>query len=82
MNIFDNDSEVLQIGALTIENQTECVVISGDVQIGKDQIGKEQAQALLAFAQSLCSRFEELGELPQQQDIAPKPSHQVANPFE
>lgn len=82
MNIFNNDSEVLQIGALTIENQTECVVISGDVQIGKDQIGKEQAHALYEFAKSLCARFDEIDGLPAQLDIAPTASRVVANPFE
>lgn len=82
MNIFDNDSEVLQIGALTIENQTDCVLISGDVQIAKDRLGKQQAYALLDFAKQLCSRFDDLGELPAKQELTIKPSTQVANPFE
>lgn len=29
MEIFQNDSQALQIGALTIENQPDSVVISG-----------------------------------------------------
>lgn len=82
MNIFDNDSEVLQIGALTIENQTDCVLISGDVQIGKDQIGKDQAQALYDFAKSLLDKLDGMGDLPKNIERSVKASTQVANPFE
>ncbi|WP_066805069.1 hypothetical protein [Moraxella oblonga] len=82
MNIFDNDSEVLQIGALTIENQTDCVVISGDVEINQDQVGKEQAQALYDFAKALLDKFGHLGELPECIEKPVKASTQVTNPFE
>lgn len=82
MNIFDNDSEVLQIGALTIENQTDCVLIAGDVEISKDQIGKEQAQALYDFAKALLDKFGDLDDLPECIEKTVKASTQVTNPFE
>lgn len=82
MNIFDNDSEVLQIGALTIENQTDCVLISGDVEINQDQVGKEQAQALYDFAKALLDKFGDLGDLPAYIEKPVKASSQVTNPFE
>lgn len=58
MNIFENDHEVLQIGALTFENQYDSVIITGDVEIFKNQNGKEQAQALYDFAKNLLESLE------------------------
>lgn len=84
MNVFDNDSEVLQIGALTIENGTDSVIISGDVEIAKKQAGKAQARALLDFAQALCGAFDELGgqDLPATADKDSSKVVMVDNPFE
>lgn len=84
MNVFDNDSEVLQIGALTIENGTDSVIISGDVEITKTQAGKAQAQVLLDFAQALCGAFDELDsqDLPATADKDPSKVVMVNNPFE
>lgn len=53
MDIFNNDDEVLNIGNLSIENQLGSVLIHGDVQIGTDDIGRMQAQALYEFATKL-----------------------------
>lgn len=53
MDIFNNDDEVLNIGNLSIENQLGSVLIHGDVQIGTDDIGWMQAQALYEFATKL-----------------------------
>lgn len=53
MDIFNNDDEVLNIGNLSIENQLGSVLIHGDVQIGIDDIGRMQAQALYEFATKL-----------------------------
>ncbi|AWY19352.1 hypothetical protein LP123_12685 [Moraxella bovis] len=84
MNIFDNDSEVLQIGALTIENGTGSVILSGDVEITKTQAGKAQAQALFDFAQALCAVFDDLDSqgLPATADKDPSKVVMVNNPFE
>lgn len=83
MEIFQNDSQALQIGALTIENQPDSVVISGDVEITKTANGKEQAQALYNFAKNLLDTLNELekdgkllNELPQADD-----ADVVDNPF-
>lgn len=80
MDIFNNDSEVLQIGALTIENHTDCVVIVGDVQIDKTATGRQQAQALYQFAKQLVDTLEQC-----QDDtddlVQPKPSKTLPNPF-
>lgn len=83
MEIFQNDSQALQIGALTIENQLDGVVISGDVEIGKTASGKEQAQALYDFAKNLLDTLAQLekdggllAELPKVDD-----ADTVENPF-
>lgn len=84
MDIFDNDSEVLQIGALTIENGMDAIVISGDVEISRTQEGRVQAQALFDFAQALCGAFDE----PDSQDLLatavtePSKVMMINNPFE
>lgn len=83
MEIFQNDSQALQIGALTIENQLDSVVISGDVEIAKTANGKEQAQALYDFAKNLLDTLAQLekdggllAELPKTDD-----ADTVENPF-
>ena len=53
MQIFQNDHEVLNIGNLSFENQQGKVIIHGEVEIGMDETGRAQAQALLDFAKSL-----------------------------
>lgn len=81
MNIFDNDHEVLQIGNLTIENGTQSLLITGDVELTKTTTGKEQARALYEFAQALMTKFDALHDLsdepPEYKEVTV-----VDNPFE
>ncbi len=83
MEIFQNDSQALQIGALTIENQLDSVVISGDVEIDKTINGKAQAQALYDFAKNLLdtlTKLEQDGKLLDETPQAVSPDS-VDNPF-
>lgn len=80
MDVFANDSEVLQIGALTIENGFDGVSISGDVSIAKTNIGRTQAQMLYEFAQALMTAFEG-AELPTSVDGDHMSPVMVDNPF-
>ncbi|MDO4700302.1 MAG: hypothetical protein Q4A69_06425 [Moraxella sp.] len=83
MDIFNNDHEVLQLGSLTIENQHDCVVIVGDVQIDKSLDGKKQAAMLYDFAKALLTRFDELDEHELSKPKDPQtPSKNVKNPFD
>lgn len=77
MNIFENDHEALQIGALTIENQFDCVIISGDVQIHHDETGKAQAQALYDFAKNLLASMDK----PKADTPPVQAQNLVSNPF-
>lgn len=78
MDIFHNDHEVLQIGGLTIENQLGSVIITGAIEITGDDAGKQQAQALLEFAQALRDACDGLNVNEQVQAQAPK---WIDNPF-
>lgn len=77
MKIFDNCSDVLQIGALTIENNINHIIISGDVQICYDDCGKAQAQLLYDFAGALLARFDH----PPYDDLQTQMVSVVKNPF-
>ena len=43
---YDNDHQSLQIGELTFENQTDKVIVYGDIEIRKDKQGLSQALKL------------------------------------
>lgn len=81
MDIFNNDSEILQIGALTIENQYDSVIIAGDVEIEKTQDGKAQAVALYEFAKNLLAQFDDLDELPATSTPKKSLANIIKNPF-
>lgn len=77
MNIFENDHEVLQLGALTIENGFDAVIISGDVEIGHDEAGRQKAQALHDFAVNLLTSMDK-----PKADVPPvQAQNLVSNPF-
>lgn len=77
MNIFENDHEALQIGALTIENGFDEIIISGDVQITHDEMGRQKAQVLYDFAKNLLESMDK-----PKQDLPPaQAEHMVKNPF-
>lgn len=81
MNIFDNDHEVLQIGNLTIENGTQSLLITGDVELTKTTMGKEQARVLYEFAQALMAKFDAMDDLSSEPPKYKEPIV-VDNPFE
>lgn len=81
MDIFNNDHEVLQLGSLTIENHPDCVVIAGDVEIGKNIHGKAQAAALYDFAKALVARFDELDDEPESTPPSQQATKTIQNPF-
>lgn len=81
MDIFNNDSEVLQIGGLTIENGMDSVLITGDLQIEKSVLGRQQARALYEFMQELMVKFETLDDLPERLSDDTQQAIWVDNPF-
>lgn len=81
MDIFNNDSEVLQIGGLTLENGMDSVLITGDLQIEKSVLGRQQARALYEFMQALMVKFETLDDLPERLSDDTQQATWVDNPF-
>ena len=81
MKPFADDEAASSIGELAIENGTAAVVISGSVEITRDQAGLERARALKRLADDLVAELE-AGTMPQQLAAArPAGTDTVDNPF-
>lgn len=78
---FANESDVVNIGRLAVENRVDRVTLSGDVDLTADQAGLADARALHqllgAIVESLAARA-----LPAQLTAPTTTRHTVANPFD
>lgn len=75
---YKNESDVLHIGGLTIENRLDRVTVSGDIDLTADQAGLADARALLQLLNDVVSKLESQA-LPAQ---LPQPANTtVDNPF-
>lgn len=54
---FTNNHQSMQIGDLVIENQTDKVIIYGDIDLQLNTIGYEQAQQLHALSGKILQAF-------------------------
>jgi hypothetical protein len=76
---YANESDVLNIGHLTIENRVDRVTLGGDVDLTADLAGLDYARALHRLLGEVVASLE-ARELP---DKLPEPPMKtVANPFE
>ncbi|GAF58779.1 MULTISPECIES: hypothetical protein [Psychrobacter] len=55
---FANDHQSMQIGELIIENQTDKIIIYGDIDLTLDATGYEQAQQLHELTSKIIQAFE------------------------
>ncbi len=76
---YQNESDVLHIGGLTIENRVDRITIAGDIDLTADQRGLSDARALHQLLAAVVAQLE-ARELPEQ--LPPPASTIVANPFE
>ncbi|RJG06626.1 hypothetical protein D3870_11930 [Noviherbaspirillum cavernae] len=79
---FQNESDAIEIGGLTIENRLDRVELYGALQITKDKAGLEHAQELKQLIDAALASLRALdaqNALPQQ--IALAPVETVRNPF-
>jgi hypothetical protein len=53
LKVFQNESEVLQLGKLTIENRTDRVTIYGSLEVTRDKAGLEAATELKTVIDSI-----------------------------
>ena len=76
---FKNDSQVLNIGGLCIENGLDSIQIYGELIIRPDQDGLTQAKALHEFAQALILALEQ--PIIAQDHSTPPLPERIDNPF-
>lgn len=57
---FANDHQSMQIGELIIENQTDKIIIYGDIDLTLDATGYEQAQQLHELTSKILQAFENI----------------------
>lgn len=75
---YANEADVLQVGALTIENRLDRITIAGDIDLTADQAGLANARLLHRLLGDIVARLE-AQELP---DALPPPHiGTVENPF-
>ena len=76
---YKNESDVLQIGGLTVENRLDRITISGDIDLTQDQAGLDHARFLQQLLADVVAKLESQ-KLPAQ--LAPAVKQTVANPFD
>ena len=76
---FANESDVLTIGNLSIENRLDRLTLQGDVELTKDRKGLALARQLRALLDATVTAIEGEKELPQA--VATEPTQEVRNPF-
>lgn len=76
---YENESEVIRIGNLEVENRVDRVVLMGDLVLTKDKAGLELAKELQIFAARVVKSLEKQKKLPDTVQV--KPPVVVENPF-
>ena len=76
---YANESEVLNVGHLTIENRVDRITVSGDVDLTADRAGLDHARTLHKLLGDVVASLE-ARELPDR--LPEPPTTTVANPFE
>ena len=76
---YANESEVIRIGALEIENRTDRLSLTGDVVLTRDKAGLALARELLALMDQVVKTLEAEKKLPDAVEILA--AKVVKNPF-
>lgn len=76
---YANESDVLTLGNLSIENRVDRLRVHGDADITRDRRGLAIAQRLKAVLDATVRALEADGALPD--EVRTTPPRQVANPF-
>ncbi len=76
---YANESNVIRIGALEIENRLDRISLRGDVVLTKDKAGLALARELQSLLGNVVKTLEVDKQLPETVEI--KPVETVKNPF-
>lgn len=76
---YANESDVLHIGSLSVENRLDRISLSGDIDLTRDQQGLALAQQLQKLLADVVAELEKQ-ELPK--ELPPPEVGTVDNPFE
>lgn len=76
---FDNESESVSVGGLTIENRLDQIELYGSLAITRDQAGLALARQLHAVLDATLAYLEQCPDLPAQ--ISTRPIDSIDNPF-
>ena len=76
---FDNETQSISLGDLTIENRLDQLEIYGSLSITRDQAGLALALQLKQLMDDTVANLQQAQDLPSQ--LSPKPTDQVDNPF-
>lgn len=76
---YDNESDVIRIDHLEIENRVDRVTLMGDVVLTKDKAGLALAKELQALLGNIIQRLESDEKLPDAVQL--KPASEEDNPF-
>ena len=76
---YANESDVMRIGDLEIENRVDRVTFTGDLALTKDKAGMALAKELQSFVGDIVKALEEDKQLPETVEL--KAPETVKNPF-
>ncbi len=76
---FQNESETLQIGEMTIENRVDQLELYGTLAITRDKAGLQMALQLKAVVDAAVMHLQNEKDLPEQ--VFFKPTDATDNPF-
>jgi hypothetical protein len=76
---FDNETQSMSLGDLTIENRLDQLELYGSLSITRDQAGLALALQLKQLLDDTVAHLQQARDLPPR--LSNKPSDQVDNPF-
>lgn len=76
---YANESDVIRIGGLEIENRVDRLTLTGDLVLGRDRCGLALARELHALLGRAIANMQSDSDLPEKIEILPARS--VRNPF-
>lgn len=76
---YENGTESHAIHDLTVENDLDCVSLSGNLQLTKDQAGLKAAKALQALLNDVVTALENTADLPEA--VQREQGGEIENPF-